>query len=113
MKPPATNKQGEVATLEPDELPGRIIPTDAMDDEDVETADIDYSIRAPEDWVVGGPLGPHGYGRGRHFGSWDEVAAWAKDFYGARYKELKGTEEERNGQARWAVLVKGPRGVVN
>lgn len=106
------NKAGEVAGIEAEAVIP-VIPDITVEDDEIENLNIDYSTRAPEDWVSSGPLGPNGYGRGRHFDTWEDVERWGREFYGARYKGLKGTAEEREGQARWAILVRGPRGEVN
>ncbi len=91
-----------------------IVPTtpDAlMSDEEVEAADFGYSIRAPEDWVISGPLGGDGFGRGRHFMTWPEAEAWGREFYGPRFKGR--LQDEPGCAGRWALLVKGPRGLTN
>lgn len=80
-----------------------------MDDDEVENTDFEYSTRGPDDWVASGPLGDAGVGSGRRFADIREAAAWAKEFYGARFKGVI-PESAREGVNRWAVLVKGPRG---
>jgi len=79
-----------------------------MDADEVENTEFAYSTRAPEDWVISGPLGESGHGRGRPFFSWDDAETWARHFYGARFRCRK--PDEPNSGGRWAFVIKGPRG---
>lgn len=82
-----------------------------MEDDDVERSEFEYSTRAPEDWVISGPLGRESSGFGRYFDTWEAAEEWARGFYD---KRLKGRvpEAQRDGHNRWAFLIKGPRGQV-
>lgn len=82
-----------------------------LTDEDVEGMEIEYSTRHPSDWVISGPLGPHGKGPGRTFHSWKAARAWATEKYGTR---LMGRIREAAmfGGNRWAFLIRGERGPV-
>jgi hypothetical protein len=76
-------------------------PTHDLEEEDVEKMHVEYSVRAPDDWIISGPLGFRG-GTGRRFPNWDEAEAWARAFYGSRFKgrvrELSShTEQVRYG----------------
>lgn len=84
-------------------------PDCMMDENDVENTEFDYSDRAPDDWVSSGPLGDSGFGRGRPFEDWDAAEAWARKFYGWRYRGRKA--EEPGCLGRWAFIIRGPRGV--
>ncbi len=77
-----------------------------MEDDEVENADFDYSDRAPDDWVSSGPLGTHGAGPGRRFMSWRTAEAWAREFYGVRYRG-RIPEAQREGANRWAFRIRG------
>ncbi len=83
-------------------------PNLGMSDADVESTDFDYTTRSKEDWVSSGPLGENGHGKGRCFSTWVAAEAWAREFYGERYKGRK--PEEPNSGGRWAFIIKGPRG---
>jgi hypothetical protein len=85
--------------------PLRGIPEYHLNDEDVEGMEIDYSTRAPGDWVISGPLA-HGKGPGRMFATLEEATRWAREKYGPR---LKGriAEATRWDASRWAFLVRG------
>lgn len=84
-------------------------PNCMMDDEDVANTEFAYSDRAPEDWVISGPLGyDSAFGKGRHFETWQEATAWAETFYGKRLKGRKPDEPGSTG--RWAFVIRGPRG---
>ena len=98
---------------EPSDAPVRVthLPNAGMADGEVEETEFFYSDRAPEDWVISGPLGAGGHGRGRPFFTWLEAESWARCFYGGRYKGR--LPDEPNSGGRWAFLVKGPRGVTN
>lgn len=88
-------------------------PTCMMDDAAVENTEFVYSDRGPDDWVSSGPLGDFGVWRKnteRHFDNWDEATAWAKGFYGVRFKGRKPDEPGCAG--RWAFVIKGPRGTI-
>lgn len=84
------------------------IPEHHMSDEEVEMMFVDYSTRAPEDWVISGPLGTHGRGPGRRFDSMSQAWRWARNKYGPR---LKGRIAEATlfGGNRWAFLIRGER----
>lgn len=77
-----------------------------LSDDDVEGMYVEYSTRAPGDWVISGPLGAHGRGPGRHFVTIGQATRWAREKYGRR---LKGriTEAANFGGNRWAFLIKG------
>jgi hypothetical protein len=62
---------------------------------------VDYSTRAPGDFVLSGPLG-EGKGVGRHFDTLEEAAQWAVSKYG---KNRVGVLQEQ-GEFRWALLIK-------
>ena len=97
---------------DPDDLPppkDHAVPMYWMEDDDLEKIEFDYSTRHPDDWVSSGPLGAHGAGPGRRFGSWREAEKWARAFYGARYRG-RIPEASVEGHNRWAFLVRGPRG---
>jgi hypothetical protein len=81
-----------------------------MDDADVENIEFAYSDRAPEDWVSSGPLGNDFFGPGRYFETWPEAEAWAREFYGKRFKGRK--PDEPGSAGRWAFVIRGPRGTV-
>ncbi len=87
------------------------VPEYWMEDGDVEGEEFGYSTRAPDDWVSSGPLGPHGTGTGRRFLDWDRAEAWAKTFYGARFRG-RIAEAQKDGHNRWAFLIRG-RGQTN
>lgn len=91
---------------EPEDAP--LVPECWMDDEQVASLEFVYSDRAPDDWVISGPLGG-AKGRGRRFQSWGAAELWARKFYGAR---LKGKVQEAftPDGTRWAFLIRGPRG---
>jgi len=91
-----------------DPAPTPTIPHMGMDDDEVENTDFGYSTRGPDDWVSSGPLGEGGHGRGRAFDTWVDAEAWARDFYGQRFKGKK--PDEPNSGGRWAFIIKGPRG---
>lgn len=63
---------------------------------------VDYSDRAPGDWVISGPL-VEGACRGRLFGSPVEALQWAAAKYGRQRVRLVRSDEEAT---RWAVLIK-------
>jgi hypothetical protein len=88
--------------------PQPVVPTVLMDDDEVEATEFLYSDRAPTDWVVSGPLGESGFGKGRDFPTWEAAEEWAKDFYGWRFRGRKPDEPGSHG--RWAFVIKGPRG---
>lgn len=63
---------------------------------------VDYSTRAPGDFVISGPLGA-GRGQGRHFNSTLAAQNWAVAKYGRnRVKRIDGESSE----FRWAFLIK-------
>lgn len=79
-----------------------------LSDDEVEGMEIEYSTRAPEDWVISGPLGAHGRGPGRRFFSIKQAHDWAREKYGPR---LKGRIKEAAlfGGNRWAFLIRGEK----
>jgi len=83
-------------------------PTILMEDDEVEHTEFHYSDRAPDDWVISGPLGENGHGKGREFDTWDQAEAWAREFYGWKFRGRKPDEPGSHG--RWAFVIKGPRG---
>ncbi len=107
----APESPGEVPILELEEFGGPSIPDCSMEDGDVESMEVEYSSRAPEDWVSSGPLGLN-QGRGRRFRDVESATRWARQFYGKRLKGIV-PEAQRDGAGRWAFLIKGPRGDVN
>ncbi len=86
-------------------------PDIGMDDSEVEQTEFFYSDRAPEDWVISGPLGESGHGRGRYFPTWRDAEQWARGFYKVRFKGR--LPDEPNSGGRYAFLIKGPRGHTN
>jgi hypothetical protein len=84
------------------------VPNCYLEDDEVETEEWDYSVRAPGDWVISGPL-PSGSGPGRRFENWDEAEEWARAFYGKRLKSPVW-DLQRSGCHRWGFLIRGPRG---
>jgi hypothetical protein len=97
----------DVPDFEDEDLP-LTIPEYHLGDDEVEAMFVDYSTRAPEDWVISGPLGGHGSGPGRRFDTIKEAQKWAKEKYGER---LRGRISEATlfGGNRWAFLVRGER----
>lgn len=93
-----------------DDTPVLTTPEYHLHDDEVEGMFIDYSTRAPEDWIVSGPLGPHGRGPGRHFPSMKLAWKWAKEKYGTRLKK-RIIEATRFGGNRWAFLIRGEKHV--
>jgi hypothetical protein len=91
-------------------IPRILTPHMGMADDEVETTEFFYSDRAPEDWVVSGPLGENGHGNGRSFATIGEAEKWARGFYGWRFK---GRLPDEGFGGRWAMLVRGPRGLTN
>lgn len=91
-------------------------PNVHMSDEDVEALPVEYSIRAPGDWVISGPLGAHGHGPGRHFPRIRDAEEWVRGKYGDlvrwRIKEASRStnaglgDPEMRGGNRWAYLIK-------
>lgn len=80
-----------------------------LTEQEVELCEFEYSSRHPADWVVSGPMGPYGRNvpRGRHFYSWEDAEAWAKEKYGARLVgRPAGIPEESR---RWAFVIRGDR----
>ncbi len=88
------------------------LPDVGMEDAEVASTEFYYSDRAPTDWVISGPLGSAGHGRGRAFRTWGAAEAWGRAFYGPRYKG-RLPDEGVVSWGRWALLVRGPRGVVS
>lgn len=93
------------------EKPPLTTPEYHLSDGEVEEMEVEYSTRHPSDWVISGPLGPHGRGPGRRFNSWKAAKRWAEEKYGSR---LRGRLREAAmfGGNRWAFLIKGERGPV-
>jgi hypothetical protein len=97
---------------EDDEEEDRVVvpttPHCSMTPEEVADMPVEYSDRHPSDWVLSGPLGPHGGGPGRRFAHIGQAAAHVKALHGDRV--LKRIPEAticyRN---RWAFLIKGDR----
>src|SRR5262249_34255847 len=87
------------------------VPEYWMEDEDVEGLEFGYSTRAEDDWVSSGPLGAHGIGPGRRFAYWDQAEAWARTFFGPRFKGVL-PEAQREGDNGWAFRIRG-RGLTN
>lgn len=81
-------------------------PEVGMSDDEVENLEIEYSIRAPGDWVISGPLGAHGGGPGRRFATVKQAEAWVREKYQQRVK-YRIPEATTNGGNRWAWLIKG------
>lgn len=78
-------------------------PAYNLSDSDIEKLNIDYSTRAPTDYVVSGPITKHGGGPGREFFTADDANTWGKLRFGLRYR-WRITDGEKGG--RWAFLVK-------
>ncbi len=78
------------------------VPDHSMTDEEVETLPIDYSTRAPDDYVVSGPL-PHGNGPGVRFSSVGAALFWLTRRVGGNRIKQRIHEAEEGG--RWAFLV--------
>lgn len=67
--------------------------------------EVDYSVRAPSDLVLSGPI-DDGPGRGQRFASQHAAELWASVYYGSRYR---GPVPPLGvPTARWAVLIKAP-----
>lgn len=78
-----------------------------MSDDDVEGLDIEYSTRAPEDWVISGPL-PNGGGPGRVMPNVKAAAKFVSEKYGDCVKGRIPEATKNNGN-RWAYLIDGKR----
>lgn len=76
-------------------------PDIGMDDEDVEHTEFEYSVRAPDDYVVSGPLGD-GKGPGHRFNSVQAALIWLTRRIGGKRIKQRITEAEDYG--RWAFL---------
>jgi len=107
----------EEKPIDPSLLPAIVsTPHIGMDDTEVERLEFDYSTRAADDWVIGGPLGVETYEawekgkfRGqRWFETWEDAEDWARKFYGARLRCRKPPEP--GDLRRWAFVIRGPRG---
>jgi hypothetical protein len=83
------------------------VPDHSMSDEEVESLPIEYSTRAPDDYVVSGPL-PHGNGPGHRFSSVAAALIWLTRRVGGERIKQRITEAEEGG--RWAFLVSPKRG---
>lgn len=81
-------------------------PDCTMSEDDVAGMFVEYSTRAPGDWVISGPLGTHGGGPGRRFTNIKQAEAWVREKYGERVK-YRITEATLSGGNRWAWLIKG------
>ncbi len=95
---------------EPDE-PEDVAPSEpdhTMGDREVEDSDFLYSTRHPKDWVLSGPLGPHGRGPGRRYPSWAWAEQFARKVHGAKVL-CRVPEAAVNGGNRWAFLIRGDR----
>lgn len=79
-----------------------------LSDEEVEEMPVEYSVRAPEDWVISGPLGAHGGGPGRRFATVTDAERWVTEKYGERVK-YRITEASNHHGNRWAWLIKGEK----
>ena len=82
-------------------------PSYVLSDDEVEATEWEYPDRAPGDWVISGPLGSEGTGRGRWFANWRQAEKWAREKYGFRFK--RRVPEAAQYGASWAFLV-GPMG---
>lgn len=82
-----------------------------MDEAELEAVEFSYSDRHPDDWVSSGPLGG-AKGPGRRFRDWGAAEAWAREFYGSRFKG-KVMEAYTPEGTRWAFLIRGPRGTAS
>lgn len=78
-----------------------------MSDDEVGALDIEYSTRAPEDWVISGPL-PKGGGPGRRFPNIKAASRWVHGKYPGRVKG-RIPEANNNDGNRWAFLIKGDK----
>jgi hypothetical protein len=84
------------------ETDGASTPSYHLDDDEVAETAWDYSDRAPDDFVISGPL-PDGWGPGRPFESVARAARWCRLKYGYRFRRMI-TEAESGG--RWAALIR-------
>lgn len=81
-----------------------------MDEDEVESLNVDYSFRSSDDWVSAGPVGGSWTDtqlkqeRRRWFANWTQAEEWARTFYGKRYK--RPVPEAALGN-RWAFLIRG------
>lgn len=73
-----------------------------MSDDEVGALPVEYSTRAPTDYVVSGPIRYESNGRGRVFASADVAEEWAREKFGARFRS-RIVDAERGG--RWAMLI--------
>lgn len=78
------------------------VPNVHLNDDEVERLSFDYSIRAPGDYVVSGPITGIGGGPGRVFATADSAEEWARGYFGNRFRK-RITDSERGG--RWSILV--------
>ena len=81
-------------------------PDHLMSDEEVEALPIEYSTRAPGDWVLSGPLGVHGRGPGRRFATLKQAEEHVRALHGDRVL-YRIPEATLNGGNRWAWLIRG------
>lgn len=79
-------------------------PDIGMDEDEVETLEFEYSVRAPGDYVVSGPLGPDGGGPGHRFNSVQAALIWLTRRIGGN--RIKQRIHEAEAGNRWAFLVK-------
>lgn len=84
--------------------PDKLRPGHELDDDEVESTEWSYSDRAPDDFLVSGPVGEEGVGRGRWFPDDLEAARWVRERYGPRVRR-RAPENEMEG-LRWAYLIK-------
>lgn len=75
-----------------------------MSDEEVEAAQFRYDDRHPTDFLVSGPVGDEGVGRGRWFPTDAAAERWVADKYGNRVRR-RAPENEMEG-LRWAYLIR-------
>lgn len=86
-----------------DVVPSRT-PEYHLSDDEVEGMDIEYSTRAPGDWVLSGPLGGWGTGPGRRFATIAQALKHARELHGDRVKG-RITEATLFSGNRWAFLI--------
>lgn len=75
-----------------------------MSVDDLEDRQLHYSIRAPGEYVVSGPIAQPGeVCGGRVFVSFASAELWAREFYGTRFRGRPDGIPEHS--ARWAFVV--------
>lgn len=77
-------------------------PDHSMSDEEVEELEFEYSVRAPGDYVVSGPLGAEGRGPGHRFSTVQAALIWLTRRIGGNRIKQRIHEAESGG--RWAFL---------